>query len=157
MVASILTVIILLLSANLSRGGLRILTFSGLLFLATACLLWILALIHLKRYGKIEEGGHYYDTRQIVDEGIYALVRHPQYLAYIFLVSGFALMSQHWLIFVLAIAAILLFIEHSRQEEKEMAQRFSDPYLTYCRKVPRFNIIGGIIRYLQRNKLVNRG
>jgi protein-S-isoprenylcysteine O-methyltransferase Ste14 len=150
LVASILTVIILLLSANLSRGGLRILTFTGLLFLATACLLWILALIHLKKYGKVEQGRHYYDTQQVVEEGVYAVVRHPQYLAYICLVIGFALMSQHWLIYILAFSAVVLFVKHTEMEEEELTDKFKQNYLLYRQVVPRLNIIKGIIRYVQK-------
>ena len=115
LVASVLTVAILLLSSQLERGGMQVLRFGGLIFLAVACLLWILALVHLKRYGQVKKGGHYYDTKRVVNKGIYAVVRHPQYLAYICLVAGFALMSQHWLILLFSLLAILFFVKHTGQ------------------------------------------
>jgi protein-S-isoprenylcysteine O-methyltransferase Ste14 len=150
LIASLLTFLILVLSNILKRGENVYLKFTGVCFLAVAAIIWVLPFIQLKKYGNVQDGRSYYETNQIVDQGIYKIVRHPQYLGYILLVIGFALLSQNWIITVLALFAISLFYIHTLNEERELTSRFTNDYLDYCQKVPRFNIVVGILKWLQR-------
>jgi protein-S-isoprenylcysteine O-methyltransferase Ste14 len=82
----------------------------------------------------------------VVDRGLYAIVRHPQYLGYMFLACGFALLSQHWMTAVLAVVGITMFYGQAVREERTCLAAFGEPYARYRRQVPRFNAILGIIR-----------
>jgi protein-S-isoprenylcysteine O-methyltransferase Ste14 len=50
-------------------------------------ILWIsavfgwLPILTLRKWGKVPEGNGYIPTTILVDRGVYAIVRHPQYLA----------------------------------------------------------------------------
>jgi protein-S-isoprenylcysteine O-methyltransferase Ste14 len=147
--AGFLTFTILILSNVLSRGENPYLKISGVIILVFTALFWILPFIHLKKYGEVEKGHPYYDTNCIANRGIYRLVRHPQYLAYILLVIGFTLISQNWIIMIIAVITISLFYYHTLLEEKVLKDKFQKEYIAYCHNVPRFNIILGIISRLR--------
>ena len=100
----------------------------------------------LRRYGQAHPGKNYMQATTLVDHGLYAVVRHPQYLGYMCLNVTFMLVSPHWLIILLGSAAILLFYLVALQEEKGLIKKFGRAYQEYKVRVPRFNIIGGVAR-----------
>jgi protein-S-isoprenylcysteine O-methyltransferase Ste14 len=102
----------------------------------------------LTKHGGFKDGRTYMQARIVVDRGLYAITRHPQYLGYIFLVCGFALLSQHWVAVVLAFAGATFFYLQTMREERYCLAQFGEPYEQYLRRVPRFNFILGIVRLL---------
>ena len=90
------------------------------------------------------------DTKKVVDSGIYAVVRHPIYIGFMFYVMGLMLVSQHWLVLIFGIPIIFSFYQFMRIEEKGNIKRFGDDYKQYMKKVPRANFLLGGIRLLQR-------
>jgi len=150
LIASILTFTILILSNILPRGENSYLKIAGVCLLVCAASIWVLPFFHLKKYGNVNEGDNYYETNNVVEKGIYGIVRHPQYLAYILFVIGFTLLSQNLIIIIIALISILLFYVHTIDEEKNLRDRFSEAYEAYCSRVPRFNILAGIINRLKR-------
>jgi protein-S-isoprenylcysteine O-methyltransferase Ste14 len=146
LIASILTLAILVLSGKLERGDSVILHTIGVFLLLIAAIFWILPISHFKKYGSVEKGKPYFESSLLVSKGIYSIVRHPQYLAYMLLVSGFALLSQNWIIILLAVISIGFFFIHTIVEEKDLISRFGDDYLNYKDNVPRFNFIYGLIK-----------
>jgi protein-S-isoprenylcysteine O-methyltransferase Ste14 len=150
LIASILMFAILLLSTILPRGENSYLKIVGVCLLACAASIWVLPFIHLKKYGSVNEGDNYYETNKVVQKGIYGIVRHPQYLAYILLVIGFSLLSQNLIIIIIALISILLFYIHTLKEEKHLKERFGGAYHNYCEQVPRFNVFAGIINRLRK-------
>ena len=105
--------------------------------------------ILLRKHGRMQNGKTYMQTSAVVDQGLYAITRHPQYLGYMFLACGFALMSSLWVAIVLAVAAMALFYLQAVREERACLARFGDPYRQYLRRVPRFNLVLGIVRFLR--------
>lgn len=94
-------------------------------------------------------GGWYqvYQHRgEIATTGLYGLVRHPQYLGIILIMTGF--MIQWPTIPTLIMYPILLHIYHrqSLKEEQLMINKFRENYLSYMRKTPRYNIIKNMFR-----------
>ena len=89
------------------------------------------------------------ETTAVVQRGPYRLIRHPQYLGYMLLSIGFGLIKQQWLVLFLGIFAIGLFMLLAAAEEAELHHRFGEQYADYCRQVPRFNLLLGLIRYLR--------
>ncbi len=90
-------------------------------------------------------------TRTVVDRGLYAITRHPQYLGYMFFAWGFALLSQHWMAVLLATVGASLFYMQAVREERYCLAQLGEPYKQYLQQVPRFNIILGVLRLLQRS------
>ncbi len=75
---------------------------------------------------------------ELLQEGIYARVRHPRYISVGFGVLAAAVFCNYlslWIITILlfpALFGIVLF------EERELVDRFGSAYIDYARRVPRF-------------------
>ncbi|MBA7710534.1 hypothetical protein ES703_119477 [subsurface metagenome] len=94
---------------------------------------------------------YYRKVRVLVDSGIYAVVRHPLYLGWIlsiFVATIF--LYQHWLFVIIGIPGIASVYLISRQEEHFNIERFGDDYKRYMQRVPRMNLLVGVIRLARR-------
>ncbi|MFC1963988.1 methyltransferase family protein [Chloroflexota bacterium] len=86
-------------------------------------------------------------TTRLVDTGIYAVVRHPQYLGGILSIFVATLLFYpHWLFAVLGIPGAVIIYWSAKEEEKRLIERFGNDYRAYMQRVPRMNLISGIIR-----------
>lgn len=104
------------------------------------------------KHGRAESGRSYLGTTVVVDHGVYAVVRHPQYLGYMMFAGGFALLWQHWGTLLLAAVAVLGFDRQAIGEEAYCLARFGEPYAQYCRRVPRYNLAVGLSRLAREVK-----
>jgi len=112
-------------------------------------------IVYLVRRGRPAAGETYLHTTRLVDSGPYALVRHPQYLAYILFMVTFGLLAQRALVTVLAVAAAAFLYLSAVLEERECLEKFGAAYRDYMTLVPRFNLAVGVPRRLGRvGKLV---
>jgi protein-S-isoprenylcysteine O-methyltransferase Ste14 len=70
--------------------------------------------------------------------GPYARVRHPQYIGFVLIITGF--LVQWPTLVTLAMYPILVFMyaRLARREEAEMLERFGDAYRKYSERVPAF-------------------
>lgn len=78
------------------------------------------------------------DGGELITEGLYERTRNPRYLVIFLVAIGVALITNYsgvWLQAVLVFPALYLVV---LLEERELAERFGEPYLDYCRRVPRF-------------------
>jgi protein-S-isoprenylcysteine O-methyltransferase Ste14 len=132
------------------RGNSRALRAAGVTALIGSALFTIPPIFALKRHGQGEEAGSYMATSRVVDRGPYALVRHPQYLGYMLLAWGFALLTQHWAVIVLAAVGTLSFYLQALAEERACLAQFGASYAQYRERVPRFNVVLGVVRWLGR-------
>ena len=80
----------------------------------------------LKKHGGAKTETAYMESRQVVDQGLYAVMRHPQYLGYILLAGGFALLSQHWAALLLAVVGIACFYVQAMLEEQCCLAQFGE-------------------------------
>jgi protein-S-isoprenylcysteine O-methyltransferase Ste14 len=150
--ASVTTISTIVVSQFLPQGDNPYLRGAGvcMLLLAGVFIFWPFAL--LARYGGARDGQAYMQASVVVDRGLYAIVRHPQYLGYIFLACGFALLSQHGDAVLLAAASATFFYLQAVREEGYCRARFGEPYERYRRRVPRFNVVLGVIRRLREGR-----
>jgi protein-S-isoprenylcysteine O-methyltransferase Ste14 len=77
-------------------------------------------------------------TRRLAISGPYARVRHPQYIGFVLIMSGFLL---QWLTLVtLAMFPILvyMYVRLARREERDALAEFGEQYRSYMRCVPAF-------------------
>jgi len=70
--------------------------------------------------------------------GLYAKIRHPQYVGFVAIMFGFLLMWPTLL--TLVMFPILLFMYHrlGKKEEELMIKEFGDQYLKYKKEVPAY-------------------
>lgn len=64
----------------------------------------------------------------MVDSGVYSIVRHPQYLCWMFFSLAIILIAQHWWILIIGIAAMVTIYLQARQDEESFIERFGDQY-----------------------------
>jgi protein-S-isoprenylcysteine O-methyltransferase Ste14 len=113
--------------------------------LCSLVLIWM-PMFTLRRYGHIAPGKSYMQGTALVERGLYAVVRHPQYLGYMCLAATFAFVSPHLWTVVLGSLAVGFFYLYTLQEEKRAVDRLGPDYRAYTRRVPRLNVIAGLYR-----------
>jgi protein-S-isoprenylcysteine O-methyltransferase Ste14 len=110
-------------------------------------------MVMFPRRGGVPKGKSFVHTTQLVDTGIYAVVRHPQYLGGILSIFiSTSLFYPHWLFAVLGIPGAIILYWSAREEEKGLMERFGSDYRTYMEGVPRMNLILGIMRLWKRQR-----
>lgn len=75
---------------------------------------------------------------RVIQEGIYAHVRHPRYLGMMLAYFGAACYTRAPRVFVLAGVGCLLAFLISELEERELLKRQGEEYARYRQRVPRF-------------------
>jgi protein-S-isoprenylcysteine O-methyltransferase Ste14 len=105
------------------------------------------------RYGCVPRGKSFVNTTRLVDKGVYALVRHPQYLGGILSIFVTTLLwYPHWLFAVLGIMGAFVVYWSARAEDKLLMKRFGDDYTNYMRRVPSMNLALGVVKLLGAKK-----
>ena len=76
---------------------------------------------------------------RMVTDGLYGVVRHPQYTGIFLALFGEGIV--HWpTVFSVAMFPLIVwaYVRLARKEEKQMTERFGERYLEYQRRVPMF-------------------
>jgi protein-S-isoprenylcysteine O-methyltransferase Ste14 len=92
----------------------------------------------LRRLVGVPEVNSASDAAGLVQDGLFAVVRHPRYISYMATILGFALLTGALGIFALAFATILLYLIVAPLEERELSEHYGAEYQQYARRVPRF-------------------
>ena len=137
--------------------GLPGLLYLGWATLGVAVVLAWRARVALQTRGRSREGESWLQTRTVVATGIYAVVRHPMYLAFLLVSLSLVLLSQHWTNAVLGALVIGLLYNDMCREEKSNLERFGDDYQRYMQAAPRANILAGAFRLLLKRSVADRG
>lgn len=151
-IAAIFTGLTIGSSLALESGGLRPLRLLGIFFALFALVFFSTPPFTLRKYGEIKRGESFLDTQVVVEKGLLGIVRHPQYLGYIFLLITFMLLAQRQRTTLFGLLGTLFFYLHTKQEEVYCLTRFGADYQAYMRRVPRLNIFSGLVRWRRRNK-----
>ena len=114
---------------------------------AVGMILVMAPIIMFPRRGGVAKGKSFVHTTKLVDTGIYAIVRHPQYTGgiYAIFLTNF-LANPHWLFAVLGVAGIVVIYLGCIEEDKLLIKKFGDDYKAYMERVPRTNFWLGITR-----------
>jgi protein-S-isoprenylcysteine O-methyltransferase Ste14 len=129
----------------LAYAGVGLYVFSGLVFG------W-LPVIEFRKKGGVKRGKSYINTTQLVDSGIYSIVRHPQYVTFILWAIAGMLLFQHWIVVLLGIPIMPLTYIDLIKADKDAIEKFGNDYKAYMKKVPRSNFLLGIIRRLRKSE-----
>jgi len=115
---------------------------------------WIIiafGIIFLLCSSKSRKRGHA-DGIGLVESGMYAFVRHPEFLGHILIISALVIISQHWISFIVGAILIVLLYLAMIEEEKRNMEKFGYAYMDYMKRVPRINLIAGIIRQIHKKR-----
>jgi protein-S-isoprenylcysteine O-methyltransferase Ste14 len=102
-----------------------------------------------RKWGNVPKGKGYLHTTVLVDRGVYAIVRHPQYLAGILMSVALPLISPHWAVVLLGIVAAIVCYVNMVEEDASDIEKFGDAYKAYIQRVPRMNFLLGIARLIR--------
>ena len=133
-----------------SRSGIPALRLAGWVLWAIGAAFGILPTFTLRAKGGVPPGRPTADTARVVDSGLYAVVRHPQFMAQLFLCLAVMFIAQHWAVVVIGIVPMVLTYLDAIREDQACIRKFGDDYTQYMERVPRMNLIAGVIRLLQR-------
>jgi len=129
----------------LAYVGVGLYVFSGLVFG------W-LPVFEFRRKGGVKRGKSYIHTTQLVDTGIYSIVRHPQYVTFILWAIAGMLLFQHWIVVLLGIPIFPLTYIDLIKADKDAIEKLGDDYKRYMKRVPRMNLLLGILRLLRQRR-----
>ncbi len=100
----------------------NILIFAGFLMLSSA---WNV-LYHAQR------------AHRLAKTGLYAKIRHPQYVAFVLIMFGFLLQWPTLVTLAMFPVLLVVYARLAKAEEADMVREFGEEYETYRRKVPAF-------------------
>jgi len=110
-------------------------------------------IIMFPRRGGVPKGKSFVSTTQLVDTGIYAVVRHPQYTGGVYSIFLTTLLFfPHWLFVVLGAIGTTIIYLSCIEEDKRLIQQFGASYVAYMKRVPQMNIFLGIMRLVRQRQ-----
>ena len=140
----------LILTGVLETSFYPVLFVVGWVVWAFGMVLVMAPIVMFPRRGGVAKGKSFVNTTRLVDTGIYAVVRHPQYTGGIFAIFITTLLwYPHWLFGVLGAIGTVVVYMSCREEDQRLIQKFGDDYLRYMQKIPRMNFFVGVIRLVR--------
>lgn len=123
----------------------------GWIVWAVGMVLVMAPIILFPRRGGVEKGKAFVHTTKLVDTDLYSVVRHPQYLGGILSIFVTTpLLYPHWLFVAMGVPAIILLYASTRVEDRYLVEQFGEDYRDYMQRVPRMNLVLGLIRRWRR-------
>jgi|ERR1035437_55099 protein-S-isoprenylcysteine O-methyltransferase Ste14 len=87
---------------------------------------------------------------QLVTGGVYSIVRHPLYVAYVIDTLGIVVFLQHWYFWPVVATSIVGWAIRVPGEDRALAEIFGAEYDDYRIRVPGVNILLGVSRWARR-------
>ena len=76
--------------------------------------------------------------RELARTGVYAHIRHPEYAAFVLIMSGFLLQWPTLITLAMFPVLVIVYVRLARREEQEALARFGEPYRRYQAATPTF-------------------
>lgn len=134
----------------LGAGEIGVLRYLGFALWALAAVFGWLPVYQLKRRGGVAPGDSYVKTTRLVDTGLYAIVRHPQFVAWPLMSVALALVSQHPVVIAMGAVAFVSACVDFGEIEARNIDKFGDEYRRYMERVPGWNFVAGFWRWVVR-------
>jgi protein-S-isoprenylcysteine O-methyltransferase Ste14 len=74
------------------------------------------------------------------------------YLSFMLISLGLVLLSQHWLNLAMGAVLMSLLYNDMRREERSNLDKFGEAYERYMWRVPRINIVLGVVRRMRSHQ-----
>jgi protein-S-isoprenylcysteine O-methyltransferase Ste14 len=143
----------LVLTGVISVESYQVLFIIGCVVAAFGMVLVMAPIVMFPRRGGIAKGMSFVDTTRLVDTGIYAVIRHPQYTGGIYAIFLTTLLwYPHWLFGVLGAIGIIVIYMGCREEDQRLIKKFGDDYIAYMERVPRMNFFLGLRRLIRQKR-----
>lgn len=123
-------------------SGIELLLYFGWIFIVTGTVILLVASFS-HRFGENDKG--------LINlyGGIYGLIRQPIYLSLTFIIVGVICIGQNPLSLLLGLVSIFLIHIGMLDSEKLIIIKLGEDYTSYMKKVPRANLVTGVIKYLK--------
>ena len=131
-----------IVAINLFPPNIEELAVVGWIIFGVGAFLYVLSVLALRKRG----------VSNIVDSGIYGIVRHPMYLGGMTMFFSHVFLGQNLIVAVGTIVAIVCCYLIILSDEEQNLEKFGNDYKRYMEKVPRIDFVVGIIRLLRRRK-----
>jgi protein-S-isoprenylcysteine O-methyltransferase Ste14 len=131
-----------IVAINLFPPTIKELVDVGWIIFGVGAFFYVLSVFTLRRKG----------VSNIVDSGVYGIVRHPMYLGAMLMFFSHIFLGQNWIVAIGTIVAIACCYLIILSGDQRNIEKFGDDYRHYMEKVPRTNLLLGIIRLLRRRK-----
>jgi len=136
----------------LPLGNVRWLVHVGWASFAISALLGWAPILVFHRRGGVPKRQSYVHTTQLVTSGPYAIVRHPQFLAGDFIAVAVMCITQHWGAIAAGVIAIVTNRLSMRKADRDLVERFGEPYREYMERAPRASLLVGLWRWARRRR-----
>ncbi|MCL4497196.1 MAG: isoprenylcysteine carboxylmethyltransferase family protein [Deltaproteobacteria bacterium] len=111
--------------------------FSGLIFMLAGSIIRLVALRTLGKYFSIMVTIR--QNHELVEKGIYSLIRHPAYTGLFLFMLGLGLSLGNWLsLLIIFAASVTIAFFRVPLEEKALMEKFGDEYHSYMKKTKRY-------------------
>ncbi|KPK72832.1 hypothetical protein AMJ87_03460 [candidate division WOR_3 bacterium SM23_60] len=140
MVVLAISFVINMLLINISPLVVKELVVVGYVILGTGVFLFMLSMITLRRKG----------IRQLIDSGIYGIVRHPMYLGGMIMFISHVFFGQNWIVLLSTVVGIACCYLLMLSGDQRNIQKFGEDYVQYMKRVPRMNFVSGLARLLHK-------
>ena len=90
--------------------------------------------------------------KSFIQSGLYAYVRHPEFLDHMLIIVSLIFMAQHPISVAIGSVLLSLLCIEIVEEEKRNIEKFGEVYKDYMRRVPRINLLAGIIKSIRERK-----
>jgi len=107
----------------------------------------LLGLLSFKRRWVKRKGTR--DLNSFSNMLIFAFIRHPIVLGTVILAFALIFLVNSILSNVFAVLAVALFFLASYEKDSYLSKKYGYPYRVYVSKVPRFNVIWGVIKAIR--------
>jgi protein-S-isoprenylcysteine O-methyltransferase Ste14 len=77
-------------------------------------------------------------THQVATTGIYAHLRHPQYVGFVLIMLGFLVQWPTFITLIMFPILVMMYVRLARREEKGALAEFGDDYARYAARTPAF-------------------
>lgn len=149
-IGSVLVVAQLILFIIWGTGDVGWLTYVGFVLWWVGVIFAWVPIFQFKRQGGVAKGESYIRTTVLVDTGFYAIVRHPQFIAWPMFTVALMLLSQHWVVVALGVLSFPLLCVDFHKVDARNIEKFGDAYVEYAARVPGWNPVEGLWRLLRR-------
>ncbi len=127
--------------------NLNFLQYIGIVFFILGIALLILSLRSLLRN----------KSGDLITTGVFSLVRHPMYLGGMVLFLAMGCFLPHWIMVLLVSINLILIYRFMLDGDRSNVDKFGEEYQMYMERVPRMNLVAGIVNWLRRGSINDKG
>jgi protein-S-isoprenylcysteine O-methyltransferase Ste14 len=86
----------------------------------------------------------------LIETGIFGIVRHPMYLGAMLLFLSWVFFLPHWITVLIVAVNLPIVYAYMPYGENFNLEKFGEAYAGYMQRVPRINLLAGLVRALRR-------